>query len=64
MDDARNLQQDLEATVKWEQDWLMSFHPDKCNITSVTQKKNNKKTIQFTYKLHGHSLQKQIQQNI
>ena len=53
--DARNLQQDLEAAARWEQDWLMCFHPDKCNVLSITQKQ---KSIKFTYKLHGHSLEK------
>ena len=61
MDDARNLQQDLEATAKWEQDWLMSFHPDKCNITSVTQKKTNKQYsshINFTAILYKNRFNK------
>ena len=53
--DARNLQQDLEAAARWEQDWLMCFHPDKCNVLSITQKQ---KTIKFTYKLQCHSLEK------
>jgi hypothetical protein len=30
--DCIKLQEDLESAVKWEQDWLMAFHPDKCNI--------------------------------
>ena len=34
----------------------MCFHPDKCNILSITQKQN---PIQFTYKLlHGFCLEK------
>ena len=33
--DARNLHQDLEAAERWEQDWLMCFHPDKCNVLSI-----------------------------
>ena len=52
MDEARNLQQDIGAAAKREQDWRMCFHSVKCNITSVTQKQNQ---IQFTDKLHGHS---------
>ena len=31
----------------------MAFHPDKCNVISVT---GNKKPIQFNYALHGHTL--------
>jgi len=32
----------------------MHFHPDKCNILSITQKK---KPLHFQYKLHNHPLQ-------
>ena len=53
--DARDLQEDLDAAARWEQDLLMCFHPDKCNILSITQKQN---PIQFTYKLHGLCLEK------
>jgi hypothetical protein len=38
--DCLKLQEDLEAAIKWEQDWLMSFHPDKCNIMNITTKRN------------------------
>ena len=33
----------------------MHFHPDKCNLISITQKR---KPIHFTYKLHYHLLAK------
>jgi hypothetical protein len=32
----------------------MAFHPDKCNVISVTR--NRKKLIKFDYTLHGHTL--------
>ena len=54
-EDVIKLQQDLDAAGKWEQDWLMHFHPDKCTVVSVTQKR---KTISHTYQLHGHTLEK------
>ena len=54
-EDAIKLQQDLDAAGKWEQDWLMHFHPDKCTVVSVAQKR---KTISHTYQLHGHTLEK------
>lgn len=54
-EDCQKLHEDLEAAGKWEKDWLMHFHPDKCNILSITQKRN---PHIFTYKLHGHSLSK------
>ena len=47
-------QEDLEAAIKWEQDWLMSFHPDKCNIMNITTKRN---PIHFYYNMHGHILE-------
>ena len=52
---ARDLQEDLNAAARWEQDWLMPFQLDKCNILNITQKQ---KPIQYTYKLHGHSFEK------
>ena len=55
IDDAQNLQLDLDAACRWEKDWLMHFHPDKCNLISIPQKR---KPIHFTYKLHDHPLAK------
>ena len=52
---AQNLQLDLDAACRWEKDWLMHFHPGKCNLISITQKR---KPIHFTYKLHDHLLAK------
>jgi hypothetical protein len=37
----------------WEANWKMAFHPDKCNVISVTR---NKKPIEFGHTLHGHTL--------
>ena len=49
------IQYDLEAAGRWEQGWLMHFHPDKCNILNVTL---NKSPVHFCYKLHNHILEK------
>ena len=51
--DTYKLQSDLDAAAKWEQDWLMSFHPDKCSVLQITTKKQ---PIQHNYILHGHTL--------
>ena len=55
INDAHNRQLDLDAACRCEKDWLMHFHPDKCNLISITQKR---KPIHFTYKLHDHPLTK------
>jgi hypothetical protein len=39
-EDCNKLQQDLDAAARWERDWLMAFHPDKCSVLSVTKKTN------------------------
>jgi hypothetical protein len=36
-EDARKLQDDLEQLQKWERDWLMEFHPKKCQVTNITR---------------------------
>ncbi|KAK3104461.1 hypothetical protein FSP39_002497 [Pinctada imbricata] len=52
-DDTTKLQHDLDAAARWEQDWLMSFHPDKCSVLHVTNKRN---PITHNYTLHDHTL--------
>jgi hypothetical protein len=52
--DCNKLQQDLNATARWKSDWLMAFHPYKCSVLSVT---NKKQPIQHNYILHNHILE-------
>ena len=52
--DAENLQEDLTKLEKWEQTWQMKFHPDKCQVITITRKKE---PIHFDYVLHGHKLE-------
>ena len=51
--DTNELQEDLDKLAKWETNWKMSFHPDKCNVLTISKKKN---TIEKPYILHGHTL--------
>jgi hypothetical protein len=53
-DDADQLQTDLDRLGKWETLWQMKFHPDKCQVLTITNKKN---IIKHNYTLHGHPLQ-------
>ena len=48
--DAEALQKDLDKLGHWENEWCMKFHPDKCTVLRVT---NKKKTIDAKYQLHG-----------
>ena len=47
------LQEDLRGLEKWEQDWSMSFHPEKCNVIRFSKKREK---INHNYTLHGQTL--------
>jgi hypothetical protein len=47
--DTAHLEEDLDKLASWEQAWMMSFHPEKCNVLTVSRKRN--------YILHGHQLE-------
>ena len=38
--DHKSLQTDLDKLGEWEQKWHMAFHPNKCNILSISRNKN------------------------
>ena len=52
--DCNQLQRDLDSLAQWESTWGMSFHPDKCNVLRVT---NKRAPINSTYKLKGQELE-------
>ena len=54
-DDCEALQTDLSNLEAWERKWCMSFNLDKCNIMTVTRKRNK---IIHKYKLHEHELER------
>ena len=51
--DAEYLQEDLDKLAEWEGKWKMAFHPDKCNVLTITRKRK----IVREYHLHGDTLQ-------
>ena len=52
-EDATLLQQDLNSLQDWEKTWMMEFHPDKCQLLRVT---NKRKIIQAEYTIHNQKL--------
>ena len=52
--DAANLQQDLDKLAEWESKWLMKFHPETCNVLTISKKRSPSK---YNYTLHGHILE-------
>ena len=54
LNDAQQLQQDLDKLQLWEDRWDMEFNPSKCTVIQVTR---SKKLIPSVYTLHGHILE-------
>ena len=52
--DSIELQKDLDALVEWEKAWSMEFHPDKCKVLRIT---NKRKIIDSKYIMHGTQLE-------
>ena len=52
--DAEQLQRDLSALQHWEHLWQMEFHPQKCTVIHISNKRQPRKT---GYILHGHTLE-------
>ena len=48
--DSLTLQNDLKLLQAWEKKWKMEFHPKKCQLVRIT---NKRKKIEFNYKIHG-----------
>jgi hypothetical protein len=46
--DCHTLQSDLHKLEKWEEEWLMSFNPDKCEIIHISRKQTDHLPIYTT----------------
>ena len=53
--DSLQLQKDLDALTKWENEWPIEFHPDKCKLLRIT---NKLKPIEASYYMRNHKLDK------
>jgi hypothetical protein len=50
----QSLQDDMDSLLQWEQDWQMEFHPSKCQLLRIT---NKRKPFARDYDIHGHKLE-------
>ena len=53
--DALQLQDDLDRLALWEHRWKMEFHPQKCNVLTISRRKT---PHHHEYVLHGHVLER------
>ena len=52
-EDQVTLQKDLNSLQQWEDQWLMAFNPDKCEVLRVTNKRS---PLAADYTIHGQVL--------
>ena len=52
-EDRNTLQHDLDQLQKWEDQWLMRFNPDKCEVLQITTRRS---PLQTQYTIHGQVL--------
>ena len=52
-EDCEILQNDLNILQNWEKKWKMEFHPQKCQLLTITKKQN---PIKAKYYVHGEAL--------
>jgi hypothetical protein len=48
--DCEHLQTDIDALYAWSRTWDLNFHPSKCQIISITRRRN---VVKFDYKMNG-----------
>ena len=52
-EDTNQLQLDLDRLQEWERDWNMEFHPQKCHLLRVSNKRD---PIKANYTIHSQTL--------
>ena len=48
--DTADLQSDLDALQRWERQWLMSFHPQECQLLRIMRKRS---PVEAEYSIHA-----------
>ena len=46
--DIEIVQNDISNLFKWSEKWLLRFHPDKCKVLSITGKRHQQRTTNYT----------------
>ena len=54
VNDTKILQDDLNNLQNWEQEWRMEFHPQKCQVLRISNKRHN---IISDYFIHNEKLE-------
>ena len=54
-DDCQVLQNDLKKLTEWEEEWLISFNPSKCEVGLLTVNRKKQPTL-FNYSMHDQIL--------
>ena len=52
--DMQSIQDNIDNLLQWEQDRQMEFHPSKCQLLRIT---NKRKPFARDYDIHGHKLE-------
>jgi hypothetical protein len=52
--DSKLPQEYMNNLLRWESDWQMEFHPSKCQLLHVV---NKRKPSPTSYDIHGHKLE-------
>jgi hypothetical protein len=51
-EDTNALQDDLNSLQNWERDWLMEFHPEKCQVLHISNMRNPLSIITTSMDIH------------
>jgi hypothetical protein len=57
--DAANLQHDLDKLAEWESKWLMKFHPEKCNVLTISKSEVHLSTITHSMAISSNMIHQQ-----
>ena len=63
-EDSNSLQRDLDSLQEWSNTWLLRFHPNKCKVMTVSNKKKYNQQVQFIRQYRQRSRARKIRKDI